>query len=151
MLLESEHEEEEHKEESVQEGQGELTVAQEIASFRTAADLIGDMVAAEEGRAAAPVQQQQQQPYRLHPALNVPIIPPVTDYLVMDEEEELPAYEPAEESEGSDSVVADGFSNYTPSSTASVVSPVFRGQLMVSTFYLDHIPYLCSNLHNRMY
>ncbi|KAK3940681.1 hypothetical protein QBC46DRAFT_341352 [Diplogelasinospora grovesii] len=121
MLLESEHEAEEHKEESVQEGQGELTVAQEIASFRTAADLIGDMVAAEEGRAAAPVQQQQQ-PYRLHPALNVPIITPVTGYLVIDEEEELPAYKPAEESEGSDSVVADGFSNYTPSSTASVVS-----------------------------
>lgn len=82
------------------------TMEQEIEQFRTAAAVVGDMVAAEEGRT-----RQQMRQYS-----SVPVPPSPTgafpDYMPVDEA--LPAYDEA--ASDSSSYVADGI-RYTPGTT----------------------------------
>lgn len=83
------------------------TMEQEIAQFRTAADVVGSLIAAEGGQSRGYAQEMRQ--------TDIPTPPSPTsafpDYASVDEE--LPAYD-----EGSDDsrFVADGF-RYTPGSS----------------------------------
>lgn len=81
----------------------EQTMEQEIASCRMAADVVGDMVAAEEGRAQPVVQNMAQ-----------PSSPQIAFAQYIPEDEVLPAYDAA--SSDDSSIVADGM-RYTPGSS----------------------------------
>lgn len=89
----------------------ESSMEDELASCRVAADIVGDMVAAEEGRALLAAQQQRR---------DVAGHVEMSGVQFVDGEEVLPAYD-----ERSDSSVADGLrytpgsSTYTPSSSGS--------------------------------
>ncbi len=86
----------------------DTTMEEEIAQFRAAVNVVGEMVAAEEGRA------------RRMPASGGPPVPPrprqsaFTEFVV-DYDEDLPAYE-ARRVSLETSLVSDGF-QYTPGST----------------------------------
>lgn len=116
------------------------TMEQEIASFRNAANVVGDMVAAEEGRShRQPVCQHyhhaQQQTRPGHEVRRIPAeLPSPTsafpDYHGM-QEEALPAYEEDSNENSSamaPSVVTDGF-RYTPGS--SIYTPSSDGDSSV--------------------
>lgn len=81
----------------------ETTMEQEIASCRVAAEIVGDLVAAEEGRA-----QPEMQAHR-------PMSPRAAFAQYVPDDEHLPSYDVAS-SDGS-SLVADGL-RYTPGSSA---------------------------------
>lgn len=107
------------------------TMEEEIASFRNAADVVGDMVAAEEGRSQQRVYQQR------HPGHEVRQIPaelpsPTSafpEYHAI-QDEVLPAYEDSNDNSSAmgTSVVTDGF-RYTPGS--SVYTPSSDGDSSV--------------------
>ncbi len=92
------------------------TMEQEIAQFRAAADVVGDMVAAEEGRARQ-VRGQDVGPVPPSPGAFSDFIP---------DDEILPAYESRRSLSAETSIVTNGFrytpgsSDYTPSSSGSV-------------------------------
>ncbi|ORY65019.1 uncharacterized protein BCR38DRAFT_189494 [Pseudomassariella vexata] len=90
------------------------TMEEEIAQFRSAAGVVGDMVAAEEGRAREMLQCQRQ--HAMPRAIPSSPISPFLDYMSVDEA--LPAYDDTTEDS---SYVADGMrggSRYTPSDSS---------------------------------
>lgn len=90
------------------------TMEEELASCRIAADMVGDMVAAEEGRAQRASQATTTTtPARLSTA-SARYTPPSSAPAV-DDDEALPAYDDVSSEQGS-SVVADGL-RYTPGSS----------------------------------
>jgi len=92
----------------------DTTMEQEIAQFRTVATVVGEMVAAEEGRAAHHIQTTR----------GIPLPPsPVSlpGYLTEEEDddqddEELPPYQGRRSISAEESIVTDGF-RYTPGSS----------------------------------
>jgi hypothetical protein len=95
------------------------TMEQEIEQFRTAAAVVGDMVAAEEGRARQQLRQYSSMPAPPSPTSAFP------DYMPVDEA--LPAYDEA--ASDSSSYVTDGI-RYTPgSSTYSPSNSSVNGSL----------------------
>jgi hypothetical protein len=104
------------------------TMEQEIAQFRTAADVVGDMVAAEEGRMRRDRGPAPTPTPFVFTNVAVPVPPPsptgaFPDYMSVDEP--LPAYEP---DSAESSVVADGYrpgsDAYTPSASSDAGSSV---------------------------
>jgi len=102
-------------------GRSESTMEEELASCKVAADMVGDMVAAEEGRAQRAVGQRNG---RLSQGRVVaaPLSPTDVFGVFVSAGDVPPAYD-ASVSEGSSSVIADGIrqgsSAYTPSSAGS--------------------------------
>lgn len=108
----------------------ETTMEQEFANFREAAQVVGELVAAEEGRVTANTVRERREGETIQIAGTIPSLPlsPPTpmgsfpDYVGV---EDLPAYE-ADDSDSA--VVADGFryapgsSEYTPSSSSDAGS-----------------------------
>lgn len=104
------------------------TMAEEIGQLRNAAEVVGEMVEAEEGRAASPTPSQSVSLRASQPTNSIPEDRPLLREFEMSMlnagGEELPAYEDNDGSENS-SVIADGFrytpgsSNYSPSHSPS--------------------------------
>lgn len=116
------------------------TMEQEIASFRNAADMVGDMVAAEEGRSHQRVCQHhhchhaQQAHHPGHEVRQIPAELPSPTSAFPEyhgvQDEMLPAYEDSNENTSAmaPSVVTDGF-RYTPGS--SIYTPSSDGDSSV--------------------
>ncbi|KAI0483318.1 hypothetical protein GGR56DRAFT_623862 [Xylariaceae sp. FL0804] len=104
-----------HREESAEEDGLSTTMEQEIAQLRTAADVVGDMVAAEEGRIMEhrqPAPEMQEHHAAPLPRSPVSAFPDYASGI----DEVLPAYE-YQEGESDSTYVADGF-RYSPGSSA---------------------------------
>jgi hypothetical protein len=92
------------------------TMTEEIVQLRNAVGVIGDLVAAEEGRTQGSTQASTQtRPIPIAKSEERPLIQDFETGSQVEDGEELPAYEDNDGSEDS-SVVADGF-RYTPGST----------------------------------
>lgn len=105
--------EDEEKEAMLQRHEEETSVEEELASCRMAADVVSDIVAAEEGRAPLAAQQGGDAAVTTG-QVEVGGLqqPSFARYMQEEDEEVLPAYD-----ERSDSSVADGL-RYTPGSSA---------------------------------
>jgi hypothetical protein len=101
---------EEEKEAMLQRHEEETSMEDELASCRMAADMVGDMVAAEEGRALLAAAERRTAVGRVE--VDAVPQPGFVQYMEEEDEEVLPAYD-----ERSDSSVADGL-RYTPGSSA---------------------------------
>ncbi|EMR87094.1 hypothetical protein BcDW1_4258 [Botrytis cinerea BcDW1] len=125
--------------ESESDNESEISVGQDISSFRNAADVVGDMVAAEEGRSSSslplPIHQRnisEDQIFHFNGYTHGILI---QSEMENEDEEVLPAYEDNDGSEEGGSV-ADGF-RYTPGSSA--YSPSHSASGSVSDILGDKI------------
>ncbi|OIW32533.1 hypothetical protein CONLIGDRAFT_678923 [Coniochaeta ligniaria NRRL 30616] len=113
---------EEEKEAMLQHHEEETSMEEELASCRRAADVVGDIVAAEEGRGLLAAQDRT---VAVAGHVEMSVVPQsgFAPYMEDEEEELLPAYD-----ERSDSSVADGL-RYTPGSSAYTPSSVGSDEL----------------------